>query len=133
VTFLTLHVPGSNNGRGRAADGDAEWAERNQANSRGCARASRTRKRMAAERQTVAFGKPVVLVNGDSHYFRVDKPLSPRRVRGRPPVTALENFTRVETFETPYSHWVHVTVDASDPSVFTFRQRIVGANVRPRP
>ena len=168
VTFLTLHVPGSNNGRGRAADGDAEWAERNQANlawmRQGFAHARTAGSRAVMilqqanifseitpiadppkhpsgytdllgelERQTVAFGKPVVLVHGDSHYFRVDKPLSPLRVRGRPPVTALENFTRVETFGSPYSHWVHVTVDAGDPSVFTFRPRIVGANVKPRP
>jgi hypothetical protein len=24
--------------------------------------------------ETVAFRKPVVLVHGDSHYFRIDKP-----------------------------------------------------------
>src|SRR5262249_19663906 len=32
VPLRTLHAPGSNNGRGGAADGDAEWAERNRAN-----------------------------------------------------------------------------------------------------
>ena len=32
VTFATLHIVGSNNGLGRSADGDAEYAERNQAN-----------------------------------------------------------------------------------------------------
>src|SRR5436305_1442026 len=32
VTFITLHVVGSNNGLGRAPDGDAEFAERNKAN-----------------------------------------------------------------------------------------------------
>jgi hypothetical protein len=32
VTFLTLHVTGSNNGLGRTPDGDAEYAERTQAN-----------------------------------------------------------------------------------------------------
>src|ERR671934_1295173 len=31
ITFLTLHVVGSNNGRGRAPDGDAEYAARNKA------------------------------------------------------------------------------------------------------
>lgn len=29
----------------------------------------------ALEAETIAFGKPVVLVHGDSHYFRIDKPL----------------------------------------------------------
>jgi hypothetical protein len=32
VTFLTLHVTGSNNGLGRTPKGDAEYGERNQAN-----------------------------------------------------------------------------------------------------
>src|SRR5262249_36765106 len=32
VTFVTLHITGSNNGLGRAPDGDAEYAERNKAN-----------------------------------------------------------------------------------------------------
>src|SRR5262245_30415191 len=47
----------------------------------------------ALESETIEFGRPVVLVHGDSHYFRIDKPmistLSGRRV---------ENFTRVATF-----------------------------------
>jgi hypothetical protein len=80
----------------------------------------------------MAFGKPVVLVHGDSHFFRIDKPLSPRRVRGKPVTTALENFTRVETFGTPYHHWVHVTVDPNDPNVFTFGPRLVPANLTRR-
>ena len=29
----------------------------------------------ALEKETVAFGKPVVYVHGDTHIFRVDKPL----------------------------------------------------------
>src|SRR5260370_41719585 len=29
----------------------------------------------ALEKETVAFGKPVVYVQGDTHIFRVDKPL----------------------------------------------------------
>jgi hypothetical protein len=36
---------------------------------------------------------------------------------------------RVETFGTPNPHWLHVTVDPDDPNVFTFRPRIVAANV----
>jgi hypothetical protein len=42
---------------------------------------------------------------------------------------AIENFTRVETFGDPHHHWVQVTVDPADPNVFTFRPRIVPANV----
>jgi hypothetical protein len=80
-------------------------------------------------KESKAFGKPVALIHGDSHFFRIDKPLSPMRVRNQPVKTELENFTRVETFGSPYAHWVHVTVDPDDPNVFTFRQRIVDANV----
>lgn len=164
VTFLTLHITGSNNGRGRTPEGDAEYIERNKANlawlQQGFehAKANNSRAimimqqanlfpefppfpgtpkepsgytdiRAQLQKETMAFGKPVVLVHGDSHFFRIDKPLSPRRVRGKLVTTALENFTRVETFGTPYHHWVHVIVDADEPNVFTFRQRIVAANV----
>ena len=70
----------------------------------------------------MAFGKPVVLVHGDSHYFRIDKPLT--RVGRR-----LENFTRVETFGNPDVHWLRVTVDPHDANVFTFRPQIVRGNL----
>jgi hypothetical protein len=77
----------------------------------------------ALEQQTIAFGRPVVLVHGDSHYFRIDKPMvgtqSGRRV---------EHFTRVETFGELDNHWLHVTVAPRNPNVFAFDQRIVAAN-----
>ena len=52
------------------------------------------------EGETRTFGKPVVLAHGDSHYFRIDKPL-PQPTGGNPDgnrTTRLTNFTRVETF-----------------------------------
>ena len=80
--------------------------------------------------QTIAFGKPVMLVHGDSHFFRVDKPLgypgSAAGPAGR--MVPVENFTRLEGFGNPNHHWVHVTVDPSDPGVFAIRQRIVEQN-----
>ena len=75
------------------------------------------------ERETVAFEKPVVLVHGDSHYFRIDKPLYGAKSKRR-----IENFTRVETFGNPDVHWVRVTVDPNDPEVFTFRPQLVREN-----
>jgi hypothetical protein len=162
VTFLTLHVVGSNNGRGRTTEGDAEFAERNEANlawlragfEHAKAAGSRavmimqqanifpdlppvpsdakqqpsgfTELRAALAKEAQAFGRTVVLVHGDSHYFRIDKPLMRLRKPNEP---AIENFTRVETFGSPHHHWVHVTVDPDDPNVFTFRQRIVPANL----
>lgn len=77
-------------------------------------------------RQTLAFPGQVVLVHGDSHYFKIDKPLNYDNGQ------VLANFTRVETFGDKNSHWVSATIDPSDPNVFTFRPQIVAANVDDR-
>jgi hypothetical protein len=78
--------------------------------------------------ETVAFARPVVYVHGDSHYFRIDKPLLDAKGR------RLENFTRVETFgdNAPNGlndvHWVKALVDPSSRDVFAFQPQIVPAN-----
>lgn len=84
----------------------------------------------ALEKETVEFAGQVVLVHGDSHYFRIDKPLV--RAQNNPEGARLENFTRVETFGPPDVHWIRATADPQDPMVFQFEQRIVPANIRPR-
>lgn len=76
----------------------------------------------ALREEVIAFGRPVVLVHGDSHYFRIDKPLYDAEGR------RLENFTRVETFGSPDVHWLRGGVDAHDAEVFNFEQEIVEAN-----
>jgi hypothetical protein len=76
------------------------------------------------ENETVAFGKPVVYVHGDTHIFRVDKPLVGSTSR-----RSIENFTRVATFGYPDTHWVRAIVDPGDPQVFSFRQEIVRENL----
>ena len=174
VQFITLHVIGSNNNRGRTPVMDAEYADRTAANlawmreafdlaTRSGSRAMmiiaqanprfetawppdmqqrymlaglgfkspETRRATgfdeflaALEKETVAFGKPVVYVHGDSHLFRIDKPLVGSRSR-----RIIENFTRVETFGHPYAHWVRGIVDPGDPNVFSFRQEIVKENL----
>ena len=43
----------------------------------------------------------VVIVHGDTHYFKIDKPL-----HGRHPL--MPNLTRVETFGSPNIHWIKV-------------------------
>jgi hypothetical protein len=65
--------------------------------------------------ETRRFGRPVVLVHGDTHRQRIDQPL-------HDPASAqpLSNFTRVETFGWPFFGWVRGRVDASDPRVFRF-------------
>lgn len=82
-------------------------------------------------REVIEFGRPVVLVHGDSHYFRVDKPLLDRNGN------RIEHFTRVETpGNNPQSgsndvQWVKVTVDDKDPEVFDFEQEVVEPNLVP--
>lgn len=76
------------------------------------------------EDETVAFGKPVVLVHGDSHYFRIDQPLVGSKSGRR-----IENFTRVETFGNPDVHWILGVVDSRDPNVFQFERRLVKKNL----
>ena len=62
-------------------------------------------------KQTEAFKGQVLLVHGDTHFFKVDKPLySPTKV--------LPNLTRLQTFGSPSLHWVKVTVDINTANVF---------------
>ena len=75
--------------------------------------------------RTVSLGFPgqVALVHGDSHYFKLDKPLNTDQGG------IVANFTRVETFGSRNTHWVKATIDADNPNVFTFEPQIVAANV----
>ncbi|HVW35179.1 MAG TPA: hypothetical protein VHL53_21785 [Acidimicrobiia bacterium] len=58
-----------------------------------------------------AFGKPVVLVHGDTHICRMDNPWG----------AEVPNFTRLETHGTNDSgNWIRATVDPSSPTVFSF-------------
>ncbi len=77
----------------------------------------------ALEEETIAFGRPVVLVHGDSHTFRIDKPM----VSERHPL----NFSRVETFGSPDVYWVRATVDPREEEVFSFEPQLVEENVAP--
>ncbi len=70
----------------------------------------------ALEEETVLFGRPVVVVHGDTHTHRIDRPMTSSTSGER-----VENFTRVETFGSPVVGWVRVGVDTSDPEVFTFQ------------
>ncbi len=68
--------------------------------------------------ETEQFNGQVLLVHGDTHFFKVDKPLYS-------PTKLLANLTRLETFGSPLIHWVRVTVDAKNPNVFTIQPVIV--------
>lgn len=61
--------------------------------------------------QTEGFNGHVLLVHGDTHFFKMDKPLySPSKV--------LPNLTRLQTFGSPVLHWVKVTVDPRSEALF---------------
>ncbi len=70
------------------------------------------------------YNKPTAFIHGDTHLFRIDKPLISRMTK-----RAFENFTRVETFGNPATHWTRVVVDPADPQLFTFKAGIVPENV----
>ena len=69
--------------------------------------------RDALRELAVDFGKPVLFVNGDTHLYKLDKPLLDPRT-GRP----LENFTRVVVFGSPQTRWIRAGIDASTPQLF---------------
>jgi hypothetical protein len=77
----------------------------------------------ALRNASLSFPGQVALVHGDSHYFKIDKPIN------TPQGGVVANFTRVETFGARNTHWVAATIDTDNPNVFTFEQRIVAANV----
>ena len=79
---------------------------------------------VALRAQVIAFGKPVAYVHGDSHYFRVDKPLLDAAGK------RVTNFTRVETFGDHQPtlgdvNWLKVNVDPSSREVFSYEPQIV--------
>jgi hypothetical protein len=71
--------------------------------------------------ETQAFAGQVVLVHGDIHFFKVDKPLVNQ-------ANLIPNLTRVETFGSPNVHWVKVTVDPRSRNLFRFEPMIVPGN-----
>ena len=75
----------------------------------------------ALRSETLAFPGQVVLVQCDSHYFKVDKPLT------LPSGKVLGNFTRVETFGGSSTDWVQAKIDPESRNLFTFEPMIVAA------
>src|SRR3954452_21973122 len=83
-------------------------------------------------RKEIAFAGRVVLVNGDSHSFEMDKPLTDAattNAAGTSGANVIENFTRVSPFGEVQNHWVSATIDAHAPNVFRFEQHLIKANL----
>jgi len=151
VLFVGLNVPGSNNNWGPARTPSPEHVARGSANHAWLAGSfARARAQKLAgilivvqanpdlesakrrgdrpngyqafldqlRSETQAFAGQVVLVHGDTHFHRIDRPLKDAQT-GVP----LANFTRVETYGSPFIGWVKATVDDTDPQVFRFEAR----------
>lgn len=173
VTFVTLHIVGSNNNLGRTPEMNAEAHERMTAtiawlskafadakakNSAGLVIATQANvgfethwtpslvgryfrlfpgveppkdkkpsgfddilDAVAAEMES--YDKPTLFIHGDTHIFHISKPLVAKK-SGR----FVDNFTRLEVFGDPDSHWVRVTVDPATPGLFTIRPEIIPEN-----
>ena len=68
--------------------------------------------------QTEQYAGQVLFVHGDTHFFKLDKPLYS-------PTKLLPNFTRLQTFGSPSLHWVRVLVEPASANVFTVHPVIV--------
>ncbi|MBI1307734.1 MAG: metallophosphoesterase [Bacteroidetes bacterium] len=68
------------------------------------------------KRMTIQFGKPVLLIHGDSHRFVVDKPLFSEGEK------VLLNFTRLQVFGEHDMHSVRIKVNTTNPSVFEIEE-----------
>lgn len=139
ATFATLNIQGSNNNSGFDEASNRELRCRNLANRQVLERAvmQMAQHRSAGlviflhanplvgskdgayneffadlRRVAATVANPVLVVHGDTHLYRVDKPF--KDAAGKP----LVNVTRLETYGSPQVGWVRVTVDRTDPAVF---------------
>jgi ribosomal protein L24E len=125
AVFVTINEPGASGRGGTHRDRNIEWlnAAFDHAQATGAAgvvvawqdnpfQPSGGRLVRTLAQRTEAFGKPVVLVHGDTHHGHVDTPLD------------LPNFTRVEVDgDSSSGEWMKMTVNASSPGVFSFDEQ----------
>jgi len=82
-------------------------------------------------RHAIAFGKPVLLMNGDSHHFQVDTPLADPTNPASPVIafnqlygitTPVRNLTRltVQGSTSVPSSWVKLTIDPASRGLWSF-------------
>jgi len=65
---------------------------------------------------TLDFRKPVILLHGDTHRYRVDHPLVDPATQ-----KPVEFFTRIESFGSPSVDWIRVSVDPADPKLLAIK------------
>ncbi len=74
----------------------------------------------------VDFGKPVLLVNGDSHKFVVDKPLT--LMKGKKKGETIMNFTRLQSFGEGDVHASKLTINPNYKELFQIEQLLIEGN-----
>lgn len=153
ITFATVHLVGSNNNYiSNASNGNKEYIERCKADSFWLEETFSQAKKdnssgvvlfthadmftadkgtdgfthIIAQLATLTknFARPVLLVNGDSHRFLVDKPLFADKNRTK----TLMNFTRVQVFGEYDVHAVAIHFDPENPVLFYVKQLIIPGN-----
>jgi hypothetical protein len=76
------------------------------------------------EQEALAYGKPIMLVHGDSHIFGIDKTFRSARSN-----RVIENITRVEVFGSEDVHWTKVLVDPTSEDLFWYQPKTVSDNL----
>ncbi len=144
VQFFTLHMVGSKNNRGNGVDPNPEFVSRTAANVAWLREGFRLAHERAApglalfihanmtlerhddfrrefadvlevlKNETVAFGKPILLVHGDTHRFQFDRPWWRAKTRD-----GIANLLRLEVPGSPSVAWVPVRVDPASAQVFS--------------
>lgn len=79
--------------------------------------------RKALLAHALKLDKPILFVHGDTHSFKVDRPLNDP-ASGKP----LANFVRLEVDGSPQVGWARINVNPATPGLFIFRQEVA-----PRP
>jgi hypothetical protein len=75
--------------------------------------------------ETHNYDGQVVLVHGDSHYFRIDKAMVDVDHDPDTDDRQTPNFTRVEVFGSADNSWIEMTVDPKSANVFDFKPVIL--------
>jgi len=80
---------------------------------------------------TLKFKKPVLLQNGDEHWYQVDMPMNETagKLVEKDKGSLVENFTRVQTFGSGFNHWVELIIDPHSDNLWTFKVHIIKENL----
>jgi hypothetical protein len=80
---------------------------------------------------SLKFKKPVLLQNGDEHWYQVDMPLNETagKIVEKDKGSLVENFTRVQTFGSGFNHWVELIIDPRSENLWTFKVHILKDNL----